>query len=338
MDKGQSRRGGLARAERMSEQARSDSASLAAAVRWNGGPLPIAICDGVLDLGQIPCFILDDDRRVLSQTGMISALAMKKGGNSRLGGNRLTNFAVGRRISPYISENLQERIRQPIRFKTLAGNIAYGYEGTLLVELCEAILKARHEGALHTQQDHIGRACEALLGGLARVGIIALIDEATGYQDVRAKNALAVILEAFIAKELRPYVKTFQPDYYKQIYRLKGWDFQAPEGQPSARPRALGHITNNLVYARLAPGVLRELKRVTPRDARGRLKHHYHRKLTADLGHPKLLEHLAAITVAMELSPDWTSFVRYIDRRFPAYNKTYQLDLDDPVTPPRHAV
>jgi len=272
---------------------------------------------------------------VLSQTGMISALAMKKGGNSRLGGNRLTNFAAGKRISPYLSENLLEKIRNPIRFKTPAGNVAFGYEATLLVELCEAILKARQEGALHTQQEHIGRACEALVSGLARVGIIALVDEATGYQSVRTKNALAEILEAFIAKELRPWVKTFQPEFYKQIYRLRGWSFEPIEGQPSARPRALGHITNNLVYARLAPGVLEELRRLEERDASGRLKTHHHRRLTEDIGHPKLREHLAALTVAMDLSPNWDAFRVYLDKRFPAFNKNYELDLDDPVRPLR---
>jgi hypothetical protein len=39
-----------------------------------------------------------------------------------------------------------------------------------------------------------------LLRGFARVGIIALVDEATGFQRDRTKDALSKILEAYIAK------------------------------------------------------------------------------------------------------------------------------------------
>jgi hypothetical protein len=52
------------------------------------------------------------------------------------------------------------------------------------------------------QQEHIAKQAEILVRGFAGVGIIALVDEATGYQQDRARDALSRILEAFIAKEL----------------------------------------------------------------------------------------------------------------------------------------
>jgi len=80
-------------------------------------------------------------------------------------------------------------------------------------------------GKLHHQQEHIAEQREILVRGFARVGIIALVDEATGYQEDRARDALAKILEAFIAKELRKWISTFPIDYYKELFRLRGWRF-----------------------------------------------------------------------------------------------------------------
>ena len=99
--------------------------------------------------------------------------------------------------------------------------------------------------------------------GLARVGIIALVDEATGYQRDRAKDSLARTLEACIAKELQPYLPTFPADFYQEMFRLRGMDYPNDTVQ---RPRSFGVLTKDIVYDRLAPGVLEELKKVNPKD------------------------------------------------------------------------
>jgi hypothetical protein len=146
-------------------------------------------------------------------------------------------------------------------------------------------------GVLKPSQVHIAAKAELIIRGLAHVGIIALVDEATGYQDDRDRRALAKILEAFVQKELKPWVHTFPADYYRELYRLRGLAYP-PKG--NKMPRYFGVLTNNIVYERLAPGVLAELRRITPRDDKGRLKDHLHRRLTDDVGHPKLLQHLGA--------------------------------------------
>jgi len=139
-------------------------------------------------------------------------------------------------------------IGNPIKFKhSGGGGVAYGYPATILADICDTVLAARKAGALQRQQEHIGERSEILVRGFARVGIIALVDEATGYQRDRAKDALAKILEEFIANELRPYIKTFPLDFYKEIYRLRGWaypprhkkrraPFQGPSAGRESRP------------------------------------------------------------------------------------------------------
>ena len=183
---------------------------------------------------------------------------------------------------------------------------AFGYPAELLPKVCDVFLDADQAGALAKGQKHIAAQAQVLIRGLAHVGIIALVDEATGYQDERARDALARILEAFIAKELRPWVRTFPTDFYKEMFRLR----KIPYREDVKRPQYIGVLTNDLIYSRLAPGVLDELRRVTPRDEKGRLKTHLHRRLTEDVGHPKLQQHLSAVTALMKASDTWERLSR----------------------------
>jgi P63C domain len=158
------------------------------------------------------------------------------------------------------------------------------------------------------------------------VGIIALVDEATGYQRDRAKDALAKILEAFVAKELQPYLKTFPSDYYEQIFRLYNLPYP-PVGNKSWRPAFIGRLTNEVVYSRLAPDLLPELKKAASKAER---KAKLHQWLTQDLGHPKLREHLASVVAILKLSKTPAQFKANVNMVHPRHGDTIQLNFDDP--------
>ena len=276
---------------------------------------------------EIPCYVLEDGRRVLHQRGMVKALGMSRGSSSRSGGDRLAKFTAGKALSAYVSDKLIQLTADPIRFRTPKGAIAYGYEATVLADICDAVLDARREGKLQRQQEHIAAQCEILVRAFARVGIIALVDEVTGYQQVRARRALEEILEQFISKELLKWAQIFPDEFYQELFRLRGWHYYDPKS--TKRPILVAKLTNDVVYERLAPGVLDELKRVTPKDDKGRRKHRYHQRLTEDVGHPKLREHLAAVIALMKASTDWTMFTRLLQRAKPKYNTNLELPLDD---------
>src|SRR5579863_7262931 len=258
-------KGGRARAKVLTREQRQAIGRAAIEARWRkAGKLtevPVATHgspDRPLRIGEleIPCYVLADGRRVLVQRGMLSSLDMKQGTAGRGGGDRLAKFVATKSLAPFVSKELADMIKNPIRFQPpTGGNIAYGYEATLLADLCDVVLAARKARALHYQQEHIAEQCEILVRGFARVGIIALVDEATGYQDDRAKTALAKILEAFIAKELRKWISTFPTDYYKELFRLRGWRFPDLPADQRKRPILVGKITNDVVYDRLAPRV-----------------------------------------------------------------------------------
>jgi hypothetical protein len=323
-------KGGIARAKVLSAEERSAIASRAALVRW-GEELPDAICgspERPLVIGGIPleAYVLEDGTRVLTQGGFLTALGRHPKANVRREGGeeRFPAILQGKNIAQFISDEILEMSR-PIAFRTPSGNKASGYRAELLPAVCEIYLKARDAGVLPANQKPVAKQAEILVRGFAHVGIIALVDEVTGYQDLRAKNALSRILELYVAKELQPWVRTFPDDYYREMFRLRKVDY--PQDSVH-RPQYFGHLTNDVIYKRLAPGVLDELKKVTERADDGRRKHKYFQRLTSNLGYPALREHLGSVVTIMKLSKDWRRFYETLDRLHPQYGTTMPLPFD----------
>jgi hypothetical protein len=326
--------GGKARAANLTQEQRSAIASAAAEARWsksgkNRVHVPKADYgspDRPLKIGDlaIPCYVLDDGRSVIAQNGMLVALKMSQGTATKGGGDRLANFASTKAINPFVSDNLRQMITEPIRFK-LNAQLAYGYEATILPELCDAVLAARQEGKLNYQQDHIAKQAEILVRAFARVGIIALVHEATGYQEIRDREALQEILKRYISEDLMIYLKTFPMEFYKQIFRLKAWNWNDGKMSP-----IMGGIVNDLVYARLAPGVLDELRKRNPVTDKGYREHKHYQHLTADIGHPALTRHLyELIGMARPFAlGEWERYYALVKATFPKTNTTLPLPFE----------
>lgn len=327
-------KGGLARAKKLTPEQRSEIARAAVEARWakeGKAGLPRATHEGVLQVGDviIPCAVLENGQRVLTQSGFMTALGRARQAKGREyydADVNLPAFLTAKNLRPFISKDLEKTSSQ-IEFRTVRGVTAFGYPAELLPKVCDVFIEADDAGDLTKGQKHIAAQARLLIRGLAHVGIIGLVDEATGYQDERARDALAKILEAFIAKELRPWVRTFPTEFYKEMFRLR----KIPYREDVKRPQYIGVLTNDLVYARLAPGVLDELRRLTPRDEKGRLKHHLHRRLTEDVGHPKLQQHLSAVAALMKASDTWGQFKPMIDRALPKYKRLPLFDGLEPL-------
>lgn len=325
--------GGIARAKSLTPAERKEIARNAAKSRWEGD-IPRATHDGQIKLGdlEIEVAVLEDGRRVISERAMTRAFGGKRGGShwrrTKEGGANLPVYLSARNFSPFITNDLADALTSPIKYKTRSGLVANGLDAALLPEVCNVFLKARDQAELHPKQIPLAIQADIIMRGLATVGIIALIDEATGYQHDRAVDALAEILEKFIAKELRPWVRTFPEEFYQELYRLRDLDFPT---HTVKKPSYFGHITNDIIYKRLAPGVLAELKKATPKGSTGRHKHQLHRRLTGDVGHPKLLAHLDSVVTVMKLSDDgdFDGFIEKLDRVKPRFDKTLPLPFKD---------
>lgn len=289
--------GGKARAKRLSPERRTKIAVEAAEARW--GKLRVAEHSGVLRIGDLmlPCSVLEDETRVLSEAGFTKALGRARSGTAWLRGNdpgaRMPHFAPPRNLISFIGEDLAKELAEPIKYRSVkGGKVGYGVDAKLIPAICEAWLKARDAGVLNAQQEKTAARAEILMRGLARIGILALVDEATGYQAIRDQNALSKFLSAYVARELRQWVSTFPRSFFEQLCRLKGIPFP----KDMRLPQYFGHIINDLVYDRLAPGVKDELQRINPVvSPKGRRKHKHFQWLTENIGNPKLLHHLGRL-------------------------------------------
>lgn len=171
---------------------------------------------------------------------------------------------------------------------------------------------------------------EILVRSLAKVGIIALVDEATGYQEIRPKDALQAYLDKIISKELSAWAKKFPDEFYENIYKLKNWPWA---GMSKNRFSVVAHYTRDLVYERLGDSILQELEKKTPRQMNGQRKNKMHQWLTDDVGNPMLSQHLHSLIMVQRLAIangyGWNRFIKMVDQVMPRKGGTFELELND---------
>jgi len=258
----------------------------------------------------IPCFVLANGKRVLLQRNLASLIAL-----NATGGDRITRLASTKWLTNFISEDTKEKINNPITFKLPSGKCANGYDATLLIDICSSILNAKDKITLTPVQKRIAKQCDIIVRSVAKVGIIALVDEVTGYQEEREKNELSEILQKFIADELQNWVYTFPLTFYKELYRIRNLEY-GKEKMPSY----FGHLTNNIIYKRLAPEILEHLKRLTPKSKNGNKTARYFQSLSSDTGYHRLKEHLGSVVTLMKLSDNYEEFENKLNVIHPLFD------------------
>ncbi len=312
-------KGGKTRAERLTKRVLVEQARKGALARWGDENTPRAVAGDEgkpLKIGgvEIPCYVLNDGRRVFTTGGLQAAIGLSTGGGKN--GTRKVPALVAKlkERSNDLAE-LTKRANTPFLFIPRGGGgTALGYEATFLADLCTAVLAARAAGLLTQHQARVAAQCEILMRGFSCVGIIAVVDEHTGYQEIRARDALARSLDAYIAKELQRWVRVFPPVFYREMFRLRGWVF---DEKTNARPPLVGKLTNDLVYSRLAPGVLEELQQKNPKAERGYRLAKHHQWFNPDIGSPMLHKHIVKVTSYMECCETWDQFMATLDRLMP---------------------
>ena len=316
-------KGGVARSRSLSAQERSRIAREAAQRRWGNANLtvkagspdkPIRIADI-----EVPCYVLEDDRRVIATNGLLDTLQMARGGAMVRGMNRLELFAAQNRLKPYVSNDLLARIADPIRFR-IGTNVIHGFESDVLIDLAEAVIKADNAGALQKQQSAIAHRCRLITSSLTRVGLIALIDEATGYQKRRDSDELQRILSAYLLPEHRPWIQVVPDEFTSQIYRVYGW-----KRKPQNRgPRYAGKLIRQLIYERMPKPVLPALDQKNPMDASYRRKRKHNQFLT-EQGLDHFRSQVITMMTLLRISNSKHEFKAHVRRLY-----TDQMDLPFP--------
>lgn len=305
-------RGGKARAAALSSEQRSAIASVAARARWTKGipdhdglevappdtdafegpteGLPVANYKGELNLLDIavPCYVLSNGQRVIGRTSATELLSGIKGGGA------LELYLGAKALEPFVNKDLVLEGMVPFRLPEVEGlkTAVKGLPSDLLIELCQGLMRALEASfnprsphqKLTARQQQIAVRAGLFVSACAKVGLEALIDEATGFQYDRAQDALQVKLKAYLEDEMRKWEKTFPDELWIEFGRLTGW-----KGAVSQRPKYWGRLVMELVYEYLDADVAQWLKENAPARRHGQ---NYHQWLSSQYGLKKLIEHI----------------------------------------------
>ncbi len=311
--------GGNARAAKLTSEQRSNIAKAAARARWaklkDPDRMPEAMSDGVLKIGDIPLDVyrLNDERRLISKKGMAAALGLKSEG-----GNAFMRTMTRKGIRSGLPEKLVERIENPIHFKGLTHDFVDGYSVEDLIEVCDALIVAKNEGRLHTSQVFLALQAELIVRSCAKLGIIALVDEAVGYVDKR-KDEYRQLFQSFIAEEVQQWSDEYPSKFFDMIYALYGLRRKDPKS--SRHPQFFGHFIRKFVYFPLAHsrgGILELLDEKNPVIyAGGSRRYKLYQFLTDEVGIDALRQHLWQVIGIGSAARDRVQFERAFYRAFP---------------------
>lgn len=278
--------------------------------------------EGVLKIGEtnLDVAVLENGKRIITQAGVFKALDRPVRGTTRL--DQIPTFMDAKNLQPFVNEDLLSIINK-VQYIGTDGKKAEGYDANILPLVADLYLQARAADSLSRSQYDTAIKAEILVRSLAKVGITALVDEATGYQYEREREELQLILKQYISEELLPWQQRFPHEFYRQIFRLNGWAYTVENLK--LKPSVVGKWTNKYIYKQLPNGILEELKKITPKDEEGKPKQHLHRRLTQDVGHPNLNSQIISVVTIMKLSKNWKDFNQKFDE---LYGQT-TMDFDD---------
>lgn len=248
--------------------------------------LPRSMCQGELTFGDVgaPCHVLDDAARtrVLTRRGVACVLL----------GSKTAYFG---QFFERIRSNFPDvDLGAVIEFSIPGAPNGVGIEAERFADLCGAIAKAFGDGALHEKQFELGRRSLAITVGLARRGIEALVDEATGFQKLRAASDLQTKFEAYLREELAPWERVFPPSFYVELARV----YRQKLGEGSRRPVFMAQFTRRFVYEALDPDVAHEL---AARIASPEHGNNYH-QLLSDRARAVLVRHVDRLHAVLRQS------------------------------------
>ncbi len=306
-----------ARAKSLPAKRRREIGQKAALSRWDP-KMPFAeheSGDHPLRIGNIElaCYVLNDGMRAFSQRGLMDALGLGvRGGQIE---------ALLDVLSDYLAPEIAESLRNPLLFRRKGGGpLVHGSPATLLVDICNAILERSKAGGVFWRMNALAARAQMIVSAVAKTGIIALVDEATGYS---RKETLQALLDRYLRHELAVWSKRFPDEFYEHIFRLRGWNWRGRSINP---PGVVAHYTKDFVYARLAPGILPELERRNPKVGKYRRGKHT-QLLTEDLGVPALEQHLRMVLTIMRGSNSWHELEMLMDKLLPRKPENLQLPL-----------
>lgn len=336
-------KGGVARAEALSEQEKKQIALKGANARWDES-VEIAKRSGTIEIGDIsiPCAVLEDNTRVLSERALTKAFGGKRGGSHwrRLKqdptGAYLPIFLSAKNIKPFLNKELTSALgRRRLYRQKKGGAAAYGVEASLLPRICNVYLTMRDitPTPLTASQVPLSVQADFIMRGLAEVGIVALVDEATGHIEEKRKDEYRALFQEFIREQVKEYGKEFPKQFTDNLYRL----YRLSPGAPGRHPQFFGKLTRRYIYEPLANSkgaILEMLDEKNPVvTAKGGRRYKMFQFLTESIGLPMFRAHLWQVVGIMNSSRNKQEYERAFRRAFPSVGTQFDLPMDESNAP-----
>lgn len=321
--------GGIARAKSLSPNERRSIARKAAIARWKTteGEVPTVVNQGSLKIGdvELDCYVLADRRRLIHKRAMAKALGMKSEG-----GNVFTRAMSRKSLGSALPEDLKQKLASPVVFISVNGQETHGYEGSDLIEVCDAIWQAKKDGKLPPTQEALGLQAEIIIRSAAKIGIVALIDEATGYFRDKRKDEYRELFQQFIRAEFGQWEIEFPPQFFDMWYRLYGIKRGTSKNK---HPQFFGKLIRKYIYAPLANSngaILELLDEKNPVVySNGGRRYKMTQFLTDQIGKPAFRSHLWQVTGIGMASRSKEGFERGFKMAFPQTGVPENLELFD---------
>jgi hypothetical protein len=305
-------KGGEKRAEVLSPEQRREIAAKGAAARWGEKPLEATHKGSFKEEfgADVECYVLNDPQKtaVISQSGMGRALGLSPRGNA------FPRFLASRGMVGTLGAQLTKKIEQPLKFQWASGGAqpavtVNGFDVTLLVDVCKAVVTAEAEGKLHKQQEKIAKQAHIILAASAKAGIKGLVYALAGY-DPTAQEVIEAF-KLYVREEAKKYEREFPNELYVEWHRL--YDIPVPV---RGKPWQFKHLTVKHIYYPLAKssGKLLDLLRALRARNEGRPKKLF--QFLNELGARALRMQLGRVLEMCEDSPDRQTYESKIIKRF----------------------
>ncbi|MFD1431242.1 P63C domain-containing protein [Lacticaseibacillus yichunensis] len=273
---------------------------------------------GYVEIGdtKLYSFVTKTGKRLITATDVFNALKRSRRGETRVNG--YPTFIGARNIVPFITDDLAAKV-QPVKYRAKNGKIADAYDATIIPSVADLYIEAHDKGVLSLAQEEVYQRSLLIIRSLAKVGITALIDEATGYQYDRESQALQKLLSAYLSEDLLKWQAHFPREFYEQVYRLNGISDAFDPANPK-RPQWIAGFTNKYVYGIFPEEVMKEIHNRNPLSTSPRnvvyRAHKNFQFLSQGTGLPQLDQHLAKLIGVMMLSDNMTDFSEKFKRVF----------------------
>ena len=269
---------------------------------------------------EIPCAVLNPNSRnpvrVFVQNDIVGLLT----GNKKA---RLKKYLQPKNLKPFLPSKFKNGMENSvIKFK-LNNKIADGIIGNDIIDIGKMYNGARRAGALHHSQEQFAYMAEVLMFAFAKTGVDAIIDEATGYQDIRVKNSIERVLAKMLPAYTKQYTVSPPLELYKLWFKLNHWEWRPENVQK--KPSILAKWTCDLIYNRIDPNLLVRL--MHPSTSKGiSRKENVQLLLNYDSGSPEMCDFFGGLTALGRATSSWRKYYSMVNRAFPKFNEVMPAD------------